>query len=281
MDDSSQAVGVPPSGGVITPGDRARLRRKPAAPVPPNGRTPAGLALFMALFLAASVRAQEWHTGLSQASVDATVSFPVGGIIAKILKKENEPVKAGEVILELENELETLEVERQKLAVAASFKEYERTKKVFDKGGSVSEEDVEQKEAVWLIAQVEQQQAEAQLRRRSLPAPTDGIVVDLFDFDRGEAVTPNAPVARVLDMAKCRFIAHVRGDSPHGMEKGKAIELRFKTSTAEITVEGTVEFVSLAIDAASGLQEVRAVFDNLDHRVPAGLLGKMRLKTAP
>lgn len=242
---------------------------------------PTSLALIIALLLPVSSRAQDWHTGLSQASVDATVSFPVGGIIAKILKKENEPVKEGEIILELENELETLEVARQKLAVEAARREFERTKKVFDKGGSVSQEDVEQKEAVWKIAQVEEQQAGAQLRRRSLPAPTDGIVVDLFDFDRGEAVTPNAPVARVLDMAQCRFTAHVRGDSPHGMEKGKAVELHFRTSREEITVEGTVEFVSLAIDAASGLQEVRAVFDNKDNRVPAGLLGKMRLKAAP
>ena len=123
-------------------------------------------ALLLAWFLPATLRSQDWHTGLSQGSVDATVSFPVGGIIAKILKKENEPVKEGEIILELECDLETLEVARQKLAVEASRKEYERTKKVLEKGGSVSQEDVEQKEAVWKIAQVEQQQAEAQLQRR-------------------------------------------------------------------------------------------------------------------
>ncbi len=243
-------------------------------------------AVFLALLTPATLHAQEhatlqeWYTGLSQASVDATVSFPVGGIIAKILKKQNEPVKEGEVILELENDLETLEVARQKLAVEASFKEFERTKKILAKGGSVSVEDVEQKEALWKIAQVEQMQAETQLRRRSLTAPTEGIVVDLFDFDRGEAVTANAPVARVLDMAQCRFVAHVRGDSPHGMEKGRGVELLFKTSKEEITIEGTVEFVSLAIDAASGLQEVHAVFDNKEGRVPAGLLGKMRIKPA-
>ncbi len=238
------------------------------------------LAAVVTLLQPDTLRAQDWHTGLSQASLDATMSFPVGGTIAKILKKENDPVKEGEVILELENDLETLEVARQKLAVEASRKEFERTKKILEKGGSVSLEDVEQKEAVWLIAQVEQKQAEAQLSRRSLKAPTDGIVAALFGMDRGETVSPNAPVARVLDMAQCRFVSHVRGDSPHGIEKGKAVELLFKTSKEEITVQGTVEFVSLAIDAASGLQEVRAVFDNKDGRVPAGLLGKMRLKPA-
>ena len=241
---------------------------------------PICLAAVLALLQTDTLRAEDWHTGLSQASVDATMSFPVGGTIAKILKKENDPVKEGEVILELENELETLEVARQKLAVEAARKEFERMKKILEKGGSVSLEDVEQKEAVWLITQVEQKQAEAQLSRRSLKAPTDGIVAGLFGMDRGETVSPNAPVARVLDMAQCRFVSHVRGDSPHGIEKGKAVELLFKTSKEEITVQGTVEFVSLAIDAASGLQEVRAVFDNKDGRVPAGLLGKMKLKPA-
>lgn len=222
--------------------------------------------------------AQDWQEGLCQASVDASLSFPIGGILSKILVKEGESVKAGDVILELESETEALEVTRQKLAVEAAKKEYERTKQVFDKGGSVSREDMEQKEAVWKIAIVEQQQAESQLKRRHLVSPTDGVVIDLFDLDRGEAVTANMPAARVVDTSQCRFTAYVRGESGHGYEKGKPVELLFKTSREEIVVNGVVDFVSLAIDAASGLQEIHAVFENKDGRVTAGMLGKIRLK---
>jgi RND family efflux transporter MFP subunit len=261
-----------------------------------NVRVPAVLALAF-LMVPLTAAAQDWHEGLCQATVDASLSFPVPGVLAKVEKKEGEPVKQGDVILELESETENLEVSRQILAVDAAKKDFERSKSVFAKGGSVSQEDVEQKEAVWKIAIVEQQQAEAQLRRRQLVSPGAGVVVDLFDLDRGEAVAANTPAARVVDISHCRFTVYVRGDSAHGFEKGKAVEIQFRidreeirvigteetrvTGTEEITVTGTVDFVSPAIDAASGLLEVRAVFDNKDRRVPAGLLGKMRLKSAP
>ena len=71
------------------------------------------------------------------------------------------------------------------------------------------------------------------------------------------------------------------GRFAHGFEKGKKVEIQIKTSKEEATVTGTVEFVSIAIDAASGLQEVRAVFENKEGRIPAGIAGKMRLKPAP
>ena len=111
----------------------------------------------VALSLLSPLHAQEWQTGLSQARVDASLSFPVGGVIAQILKKEGDPVHRGDVILELESNMESLEVARQTLAVEAAKKDYDRTKKVLASGGSISQEDVDQKEAVWKIAQVEKQ----------------------------------------------------------------------------------------------------------------------------
>ena len=108
------------------------------------------------------------------------------------------------------------------------------------------------------------------------------MVDDLFDLERGEAVAANAPAARVMDISECGFTAHVKGDAAHGFVKGREVELVFRIDKegGEVTVTGTVEFVSKGIDAASGLQKVRAVFDNKDGRVPSGLLGKMRLQPA-
>jgi len=234
----------------------------------------------LALFLLSPLHAQEWHTGLCQGRVDATLSFPVGGVIAQILKKEGEPVRRDDVILELESSLESLEVARQSLAVEAAQKDFERTKKVLANGGSVTQEEVEQKEAVWKIAQVERQQAEEQLKRRQLRASADGIVDDLFDLERGEAIAANTPAAHVLDITECRFTAYVKGDIAHGFKKDSEVEIVFNSGDQQVTVTGKVEYVSKAVDAASGLQEVRAVFDNKDEGVRSGWQGKMRLKPA-
>jgi RND family efflux transporter MFP subunit len=239
------------------------------------------IRLFIFLGLTAAARAQDWHDGLCQATVDASLSFPVGGVLAKVLVREGESVKAGEPLLELENDIETLEVKRQELAVEAARKDYDRTKNAFSRGGSITQEELDQKEAVWKISLVEKQQAEAQLKRKQLLSPTDGVVMDLFDFDRGEAVAPNTPAVRVVNTAECRFTSYVKGDTKHGCEKGKPVEVVLFTGAGEVTMTGTIEFVAAAIDAGSGLQEVRAVFANPDGKIAAGLKGKMRLKAAP
>lgn len=226
------------------------------------------------------LRAQDWHTGLCQARVDAELSFPVGGVIAQILKKEGEPVHRDDVILELESNMESLEVARQALAVEAAKKDFERTKKVLTNGGSVTQEEVDQKEAVWKIAQVEKQQSEEQLKRRQLRAPEDGTVDELFDLERGEAIAANEPAARVVDSSACHFTAHVPGEASGDFAKGRAVEIVFEADKKQVTVTGTVEYVSGTVDAASGLRKVRATFGNKDGRVSPGWQGKMRLKPA-
>jgi RND family efflux transporter MFP subunit len=238
------------------------------------------LLVTLALF-ATAVRAQDWHDGLCEAKVDASLSFPVGGVLAKVLVKEGEQVKAGQPLLELENDIETLEVKRQELAVEAARKDFDRTKNAFSRGGSITQEELDQKEAVWQISIVEKQQAESQLKRRQLLSPSDGVVEDLFQLDRGEAVAPNTPAVRVVNRSECLFTCYVKGDTKHGCEEGKAVEIVLFTETGEVTMAGKIEFVSGAIDAGSGLRRVRAAFSNPEGKIASGTKGKLRLKAAP
>src|SRR4030042_4509478 len=66
--------------------------------------------------------------GVTQPCRDATLSATVAGTLAGIHKKEGEPVRAGEVILELERDLESIEVERR-LLIAESKVELEAARR--------------------------------------------------------------------------------------------------------------------------------------------------------
>jgi RND family efflux transporter MFP subunit len=224
------------------------------------------------------IAADPWHAGLSEPRVDASLSFPLAGVLSVVRVKEGDVVKAGDVLLELENESERLEVQRRHLAMQAARKEYERTKLVFDQGRSVSREELEQKEATYKIAEVEKQIAEAALKHRQLVAPCAGVIVDLFGIDPGEAITANTPVVRLVDVTQCRFTSYVKGDSKHGFAAGKPVEIEFETAQGDKTMTGTIDFVSPVIDASSGLQQVRAVIDNGQGLLAPGLQGRIRLK---
>ena len=189
---------------------------------------------------------QETVRGITEPYHDVTLSVTVPGTVAQILKKEGDTVRAGEEILELDKDLESLEAERRRLVwqntveleeakqrLAAYTRLRDSTRDLYTTTHSVSENDLLQRELEARLAALEvqrlqdagQQQkieydiAQAQLARRTISAPFDGVLVKLFVY-LGDACTPPAPVARIVDVSKCRLVAHVDAAASAGFVPG-------------------------------------------------------------
>ena len=65
------------------------------------------LYLLVGVFPALPLAAQEWHQGLCIRRMWMLSSFSIGGVLSKVFVKQGDAVKAGDPILELENEVET------------------------------------------------------------------------------------------------------------------------------------------------------------------------------
>src|SRR5687768_16850181 len=93
-------LGSPESAKLALPGQRSgKMSRRWFRAQNPVHRA-AGIVVFGALLVLSlpfSAVAQEWHEGLCQATVDASLSFPVPGVLGKVVKKEGEAVKEGDV----------------------------------------------------------------------------------------------------------------------------------------------------------------------------------------
>ncbi len=236
------------------------------------------LTTALALSLISPTFAQVWIDGLSEPQTDGTLGFQLAGVLATLLVKDGQAVKQGDLLATLDDELEKLEVVRRALVKEAAKKDYERTKQVFDNGKSVSRDELDQKEANYKVAAVEHEVAEAQLRRRQLRAPYDGIISDHFNLDPGESVQPNAPVVRLVNPTMCRFTCHVPGNADHGLSVDKAVTIKFEIGGKTILFEGRVDFISPTVDAASGLQVIKATFANPDGAIAPGVTGKLQVK---
>jgi len=264
----------------------------------------AAIAFFQILLLPAA-----WGQGLAPRGItepcrDATLSATVAGTLAAILKKEGEQVGAGEVILELEKDLESLEVERR-LLIAESKVELEAarrraeqlrleltaTRRLFDSTQSVSREQLQQKELETCLAEAELERltiaekreaielriAEAQLRQRTITAPFAGVIVEIIP-EVGEACFPEQPLVRVVDTSQCRLLVHLEAAAAPDLAAGKPVQLRFDGIRPPNLVRGVVEFVSAVADPASGLVVVKVLFDNPQGRIRPGLSGTLLLK---
>ncbi|MFT5107761.1 MAG: multidrug efflux system membrane fusion protein [Verrucomicrobiales bacterium] len=191
---------------------------------------------------------------------------------------EDDLVEKGQVVVELRKKLEEIEVARRKTILDAGKRDLDRTTKLFKATRSVSVEKMEEVQAKYDVALAEYETAAQQLKIREIAAPFSGRITNFYELEEGESVQIQTPLARLVDTTRCHFIAHVGSRLIGGLEKGGEVVLEFDTGSGMIRRPARVTLVSSVIDPSSGLLKVRAIFDNQDGAIRAGLDGEMLWK---
>jgi RND family efflux transporter MFP subunit len=241
--------------------------------------------------------------GITEPVHDSLLSAAAAGRVEKVHFKEGDHVDAGTVILELDQVLETLEVERRKLVwesraaldaaeqrVAVLRADYESTKRLFERSQSVSRDEFDKKELEYKLAvaerdrlvaekereRIEYAMAREQLARRTVVAPFAGVITDL-QVDLGEACEPRQPILRLVDLGRAWFVASVAPALVDGLAPGRPARLRLETPSGLREIEGTVDYLAPVVDAGSGLRRIKIVFENPDGVIAPGASGHLVL----
>jgi len=213
--------------------------------------------------------------GITEPILDSTLGTPVAGIVAIRKFKEGDAVKKGEVVMELDRGLEDLEVSRREVVLEPLKADYEASKYLFDQPkSSMSKELLDKKQADYKVALAEFELANEQARKRSIIAPFDGTISEIF-LQVGEACQWQQPLLRLVDTSRCYFICNVEAKAGYGLRPGQKIDLEIEAGPAVVLVPGIISFVAPVVDAASGLLKVKAIFENAEGKVRPGIAGKM------
>ncbi|HEY3760692.1 MAG TPA: efflux RND transporter periplasmic adaptor subunit [Verrucomicrobiae bacterium] len=206
-------------------------------------------------------------TGITAPLNDVALGFPDAGIIHTEFFQEGDSVKKGDVILELDKNLEAIEVTRTKAVMDQNQKVYESTLQLFQNTKSVSQQDLDKAEAEYHVATAQYESAAQSLTNRLLIAPFSGTITDI-SLKPGSVVAPYSPFVRLVDTSQCYFIGHVDGVTAAKLQLDEPVQL---TVDGGQTVSGKICFVSPVVDAASGLARMKAIFDNPDGKIRPGV----------
>lgn len=254
-----------------------RTFQKPARRLSRFARTALGATVALAAIMASPVRGAESPRvilGVTEPLVDVLLSAPVPGIVTDIKFKEGDSVRKGDVILVLDKRLEELEVRRRELVVDTRKLDLDATRTLFEKTTSVSKEELDKKEADFNVAVVEHQMAQAELARRMIAAPTDGVITDLI-LDVGESTQAYEPVVRLVDPRQCLFKCNVEAAAAAHFGLGQSVRLQIDTGVEPVATPGRIVFLSPVADPASGLINVKVQFENTQGTIRPGLAGRM------
>lgn len=214
--------------------------------------------------------------GITEPFLDVTLSAAVPGIVTARKFKEGDFVQPGDVLIELDRKLEEIETERRKVLRDQKRGEFESTKQLFSTTKGVSKEDLDKRDAEFRVAAAEHEIAVEQLRRRQVLSPLAGTITEV-NIEVGEACQPYQALVRVVDTRRCYFITNIEAKSGASLKPDQTVKLEIVSGAGPVNVTGKISFLSPVVDAASGLQKVKVLFENPDGKIPPGVAGRMFL----
>jgi membrane fusion protein, multidrug efflux system len=249
--------------------------------------------------------AMKFAPGVTQSLRDVKLSLTASGRIEALRVREGQRVKPGQLLLHLDRSLEDLEVQRRRLLLADTSRLVElasREKTLTEqlaaiepllRTGAISRKQYEDEsmalnnviserkalEVAKRREQVELNLAIESFERRHLRSPIAGVVTKISQRE-GESVAANEPVVQVVDVSRVRFLSTVAAAVGGKLQTGQSVRIQLGAFDKGLSDkgqarQGRIVFVSPVTDAASGLVEVIAEFDNQDGSVKPGVSGRM------
>lgn len=201
-------------------------------------------------------------TGSLQAGRRADLRAEVGALVRQVLKENGEPVRAGELLVRLDDASlrdSLASAEESVRAATRAFEQAERQaqrQKTLREQGMISTQALEDAEVHRNNAQSDLEAARAraaaarqQLRRTEVRAPFDGVVSDR-KVSAGDTAEVGKELLNVIDPGSMRFEGLVAADRMHELQVGQAVRFRVN-GYSQGDFAGRVRRIDAAVDATT------------------------------
>jgi RND family efflux transporter MFP subunit len=244
-------------------------------------------------------------TGLIYPLHDITMSAGVAGLVMKRMVAPGQYVKTDQVLLLLDDRLQTIESERRKVIYedqSELMAARERTvilttllkdsRDVFKETGSISKDELLRLEAEYVASNgrleqlVEQKKrerldyesAERERLQRHITAPINGIVTKVIP-QVGEWAKPGDPIILLVDASTAVLHVAVPYKEVGGLKVGTVQTIQLESGSSVTQTTGRVTFISPVADPASGLVEIKVTFNNPQLAIKPGIKGHIEIKS--
>lgn len=198
----------------------------------------------------------------------------VPGRVARIAFAEGQPVKAGEVLVALDDSIPRAELADAEAKEALAKANATRAQELYGKGaGSARARD--EATATLLTARAAVELARARLEKHTLTAPFDGIA-GLRQVSPGDYVAAGAAIVNVESIDPVKVDFRVPELYLRALRPGQTLRVRVDAWPDE-TFAGEVYAIDPAVDASDRAIAIRARMPNPDGRLRPGLFARVTL----
>lgn len=214
-------------------------------------------------------------TATLEPSSDANINSRTSGVVKQILREEGDDVKAGDVLLILDDDDQQLRLKQAEQKLSSAEREYKRLNKM-KKAGVVSPTDYETADNAFQVADTEKRLAELALSYTRVAAPFDGRVV-WRDVDLGAYVGQGELLYRTMAINPLLVRLHIPANRLGMVAQGQPVQLR--VDTVEQPLQATVSLVSPIVDPNTGTIKITLRLDNYPATVRPGDFAEISMVT--
>jgi membrane fusion protein (multidrug efflux system) len=225
-----------------------------------------------------TVQASPWLPGVdavgtARAARGTDIAVQIAGVVKEIKFKANDRVKAGQLLVQIDDAVERAELGSAQANVRLYTAQLARSDKLKAKG-FVSQANYDDTRAQLEVARATQARAQALINQKGIRAPFDG-VVGIARVDAGQYLTVGSVLVTLQDLDRMKVDFTVPEQVAASLTMDQPV--RFSDDRGDAKFNGHLIGIDPKIDPGSRLVAVQAEVTNAEGRVRPGSFLRVRV----
>ncbi len=197
------------------------------------------------------------------------------GRVRAVNVEEGDWVKEGQILAELENDRERIQLRKAELSLADKKRQMDRSRQMLDEE-IISQQEYDDVESAWHMAQAERDLAEINLEDRRIRASFAGRITDRMVVP-GQQLAARTPTFTIGDFSPLRVRVHLPEAIARKVSDGQRVLV--SPESADTPLEAVVERVSPVVDPATSTIRLTLLLDDASGSALVGGFVKVRITT--
>jgi membrane fusion protein, multidrug efflux system len=186
-------------------------------------------------------------TGYMEAYSEIDIAAETQGIITSLNAVLGQEKSKGSIIATIDDKLKKLAVQTASLSVAKLKKDLERYNNLY-KGGTVTEQQLNEAQNLYDNAEIQSEQAQKQLSDAVIKSPISGVIIKK-QVEDGEYINIGNPIATIVDISKLKIKLNVSEINVYQLKLNDKAIITTDVYPG-VTFEGDISFISSQGDDA-------------------------------
>jgi membrane fusion protein, multidrug efflux system len=186
-------------------------------------------------------------TGVLSTDKEINIASEMQGKITSVNCEPGQQKESGSIIATIDDKLKQLAYQSAKINYDKLKKDLERSENLY-KGGTLSEQELDNARTNYQNAKNQMEQAEKQLSYTKISAPISGVITQKF-VEIGAYVNIGSPIACIVNVSKLKVKLNVSESQAYSLKMGEPVKINTDVYPGT-TFDGKIQYISPKGDAA-------------------------------